>query len=228
MKDEIKLDNPVWHSLSETHQDLAIKYNNIRFYHPDYCPFGAIEKGGEHSEYLDDYSKLIDNFFIVGKRPVISNKLNLKKELICLQMVLPGKIESTSNQNIIQLNATHSDELFKLVNEIQPGYFMKKTFLLGDYFGIFKNGHLVAVTGERMKMKNYTEVSAIVTHPNYRGKGYARQLIAHTVNNVISQDKKAFLHVAENNISAINLYESIGFITRRKISFWNVVRQGEL
>jgi len=227
MNDEINLDNPVWHSLSETHHDFALKYNNIRFYHPQYCPFGAIEKGKEHSASLEEYSKLIDNFFIVGEKPVITNRLHLKKQLICLQMISPVKIESTKNENIIHLNAAHSDELFKLVNEIQPGYFMKKTFLLGDYFGIFKNGQLVAVTGERMKMKNYTEVSAIVTHPNYRGKGYAKHLIAHTVNKIINQDKQAFLHVAETNISAINLYESLGFITRRKISFWNVVRKWE-
>jgi hypothetical protein len=35
-----KLDNPVWHSLNETHHSFGIDYNEIKFYHPDYCPFG--------------------------------------------------------------------------------------------------------------------------------------------------------------------------------------------
>jgi len=36
-----KLDNPVWHSLNETHQNFALHYHNIKFYHPDYCPCGG-------------------------------------------------------------------------------------------------------------------------------------------------------------------------------------------
>ena len=107
---------------------------------------------------------------------------------------------------------------------MQPGYFKSKTALLGNYFGIFKNGELVAVTGERMTMNDFIEVSAIVTHPNHTGQGYAKQLIAHTVNNILDQNKTPYLHVVEDNIVAIKLYEKLGFKTRRKISFWNITK----
>jgi hypothetical protein len=30
-----KLDHPAWYSLSETHKDFVIEYNNIKFYDPD-------------------------------------------------------------------------------------------------------------------------------------------------------------------------------------------------
>ena len=43
-QDDKKLDNPVWFSLSETHQSFAIDYGSIKFYHSDYCPFGGFEK----------------------------------------------------------------------------------------------------------------------------------------------------------------------------------------
>ena len=95
-------------------------------------------------------------------------------------------------------------------------------------FGIFKYGHLVAAAGERMKMNDYTEVSAIVTHPDYTGLGYAKQLIAHTVNNIFDQDKIPYLHVVDSNAGAIKLYEKLGFSTRRNISFWNIIRCGSL
>jgi GNAT superfamily N-acetyltransferase len=228
MSDEMKLDNPVWYSLSETHRDFAIQYDSIKFYQPHYCPFGGFEKAGKYSNHIDEYSKLIDNFYIVGEKPTISKKLKFKKELVCLQMLLEERIDTIITETIIRLTEDHATELFKLVNEIQPGYFMEKTFLLGDYFGIFINGEMVAVTGERMKMDQCVEVSAIVTSHNYRGKGYARQLIAHTVNNIFNQNKKPFLHVAETNTDAIKLYESLGFKTRRKISFWNVVKSLEV
>ncbi len=223
-QDIIKLDNPVWHSLSETHKDLAIDHGHIKFYHPDYCPFGSFTNIENTSPYITEYSTLIEDFFIVGEKPQLPNFLKLKKELICLQMTLHNKIEMNITEEIIKLSDRYNDELFQLVNLVQPGYFRRKTFLMGDYYGIFKNGNLVSVTGERMKMDTYTEVSAVVTHPDYTRKGYAGQLIAHTTNKIFDQNKTPYLHVAESNSSAINLYKSLGFFMRRKISFWNIIK----
>lgn len=112
-----------------------------------------------------------------------------------------------------------------LVNLVQPGYFKSKTHLLGDYYGIFKGDALAAVTGERMKMNNFTEVSAVVTHPGHTGKGYAKQLVAYTVNKIFAEGKIPYLHVAEANTAGIRLYEKLGFRIRRKISFWNLVKE---
>ena len=80
----------------------------------------------------------------------------------------------------------------------------------------------MAVTGERMKMNTYTEVSAVVTHPAHTGKGYAKQLTAWTANNIFLKSSKPFLHVADTNSGAIALYKKLGFVTRRKMSFWNL------
>lgn len=109
-----------------------------------------------------------------------------------------------------------------LVKFVYPEYFKEKTASLGRYYGIFKNEKLIAITGERMQMEDFTEVSAVITHPDYAGNGYAKQLIAHTVNNIFKQDKIPFLHVAETNNGPIKLYEKLGFATRRKINFWNM------
>ena len=222
MKMYERLDNPVWHSLSETHKDLSIDYHNIKFYQPAYCPFGGFIDNNNVASRIDEYSKLINNLFVVGEKPFFSNKLFLKKELICVQMVLEKKTEAGIEEDLIKLDNAFSGALSSLVNEVQPGYFKEKTNLMGDYFGIVKDGKLVAVTGERMKMKNFTEVSAVVTHPFYTGKGYARQLVGHTVNNIFNENKIPYLHVAETNLGAIRLYEKLGFTTRRKISFWNL------
>jgi len=222
MKMYERLDNPVWHSLSETHKDLSIDYHNIKFYQPAYCPFGGFIDNNNVASRIDEYSKLINNLFVVGEKPFFSNKLFLKKELICVQMVLEKKTEAGIEEDLIKLDNAFSGALSSLVNEVQPGYFKKKTNLMGDYFGIVKDGKLVAVTGERMKMKNFTEVSAVVTHPFYTGKGYARQLVGYTVNKIFNENKIPYLHVAETNLGAIRLYEKLGFTTRRKISFWNL------
>jgi len=217
-----KLDNPVWYSLSETHDDFAISYPGIKFYDPEYCPFGGFVTSDNIALQIDEYSKFINDFFLVGNKPVFSKKISLEKELVCLQMVLEKRIEAVLIQELIKLNVGSANALANLVNEVQPGYFKKKTKLMGDYFGIIKEGKLVAVTGERMKMNDFTEVSAVVTHPSYAGKGFARQLIAHTANKILDENKIPYLHVAETNFGAIRLYENLGFKTRRKISFWHL------
>ncbi len=219
-----KLDNPVWSSLSETHQSYAVDYGNLKCYHPDYCPFGGFVKNNKMAKAVDEYSALVDRFFIVGEKPVISNLLQINKEVICLQMIIYNPIDIPINDPIVKLTDEHIDVLYELVNLVQPGYFKKKTALLGNYYGIFKNDELVAVTGERLQMMDYIEVSAVVTHPDHTGKGYAKQLVTHTVNEIFKQNKTPYLHVIETNIGAIQLYDKLGFTIRRQISFWNIIK----
>ncbi len=219
---QIKLDNPAWHSLAETHHPLAIDYTAMKFYQPDYCPFGGFEEPVTDTQYTAAYEKLTSSFFIIGEKPLLPHALTIKKELVCHQMVVPKKITVPVTENIILLTTEHGAALHSLVNLVQPGYFKKNTALLGNYFGIFINNELVAVTGERMKMNAFTEVSAVVTHPHHTGRGYARQLLAHTVNNIFDENKTPYLHVLEENLGAIRLYEKLGFTTRRKISFWHI------
>src|SRR5215467_1982808 len=116
-----KLDNPVWYSLSETHKKFAIVYEHLKFYTPDHCRFGAFDVGGDMLAEIDEYIKLTDNFFIVGKKPSFSNKIILKNELVCFQMVIDNKIDVNSNATIIRLNDEFNDQLFDLVNLVQPG-----------------------------------------------------------------------------------------------------------
>lgn len=225
IQDDKKLDNPVWFSLSETHQSFVVDYGNIKFYHPDYCPFGGFEKGDAIANSIDEYSAMVERFFIVGEKSELSNLLKLNKELVCLQMIVYNPIDIAINEPIIKLTDEHIDVLYEMVNLVQPGYFKKKTALLGNYYGIFKNEELVSVIGERMQMNDFIEVSAVVTHPNHTKKGYAKQLVVHTVNEIFKQNKIPYLHVIEDNSRAIQLYEKLGFSTRRKISFWNITKQ---
>ncbi len=222
MTEEDKLENPVWHSLSETHQNFSIDNGTVKFYQPDYAPFGGAAAGTYSQEILSAYALQADNFFMVGGKPFYPDTLTLKNELICNQMVCREVIKTTGTEDIVLLDATQVQALVHLVNQVQPGYFKANTTQLGNYYGIFKNGVLVAAAGERMKMNHFTEVSAVVTHPGYTGKGYAKQLVAHVVNHVFKENKTPYLHVAENNTGAINLYHKLGFETRRKISFWKL------
>ncbi len=218
-----KLDNPVWYALTEVHRDFAVVYDGVKFYHPDYCPFGGFTASDKTAQAIESYSRQIAGFFIVGEKPAYNNSVMLTRELVCNQMVIEQKIDVYIQEQIIELEEEHREPLFQLVNKVQPGYFRRDTSRLGKYYGIFKDGQLIAVTGERMKMDAYTEISAVVTDPEHTGKGLASQLVAFTVSRILEENKTPCLHVVESNTGAIRLYEKLGFITRRKISLWNFV-----
>jgi GNAT superfamily N-acetyltransferase len=222
-----KLANPAWHSLNEMHNSFAIGEDEIKFYPPSICRFGGINsKKTDLVSFLQNHPEL-SSFFIIGDKPQTSLHLTVEKELVCLQMICAAPIKIEITQHITRLNNTYEKELYDLVNLVQPGYFEERTSLMGDYFGIFKNGKLVAVTGERMKMFDFTEISAVVTHPGFIGQGFAKQLVAYTANRILKTSIIPYLHVAETNTTAISLYEKLGFVTRRRISFWKMKRTFE-
>ncbi len=227
MKEESKLDNPVWFCLAETQARYGIDYDNVKCYHPDFCPFGGFVHPDGIGPHIDEYAALINNFFIVGQKPPMGTKVVLHHELICSQMIAHTPIEQAITEEIVLLNGRYEANLLQLINEVQPGYFRNSTSQLGNYYGIFKNGILAAVTGERMQMNSFIEVSAVVTHPGFTGRGYAKQLVALVANNIFKKNKIPFLHVSANNVIAIGLYQKLGFSIRRNISFWNFVTKVE-
>jgi len=221
---EYKLDNPIWYSISETHSNFGIDFGTTKFYHPDYCPFGGFTTFDVIEDAIGEYGKLANSFYIFGQKPIVPKNFKLKNELLCLQMIIHDPIDIPIDEQIVKLGEEHLDDLLQLVQIAYPEYFKRKTYSLGNYYGIYRDNQLVAITGERLQMDQFIEVSAVITHPEHTGKGYAKQLVAHTVYEIFAQNKTPFLHVAESNIGAVKLYEKLGFQTRIKMSIWNIVQ----
>lgn len=220
---ETPLDNIVWNSLTDKHFNQCIDYGNVKFYHPDFAPFGACINNDDTIEALEKHGELVDEFFIVGEKPKIPTHFKIK-EYNGLQMIIYNEVNYPVTENIVALNETHYADLIELVELVYPHFFKKKTNLLGRYFGIYKNNKLVAITGERMQTNNFTEISAVVTHPDYTGNGYAKQLISYTTKKILEQNKTPILHVDQTNVEPIKLYKKLGFIERRKLPFWLISR----
>ncbi|WP_442587704.1 GNAT family N-acetyltransferase [Pedobacter sp. AW31-3R] len=225
MNNEIlKLNSPVYYSLTESHRQFAIDYGGIKFYHPDYTPFGGSYEGARTIQGIDEHALLNDNFYVVGERPDFSSGLRINKELLCNQMLLLDTPQVIDTGNTRLLEEEDLKDLSDLVNLVQPGYFRKETALMGNYYGIYTGNKLVAVAGERMQMDRFTEISGVVTHPDYTGRGYAKQLVARVSSKILADGKIPYLHVLKSNTSAIGLYEKLGFRTRCNISFWHLIR----
>ena len=224
MIDTSVLDNPVWFSLLEQHQAHGIDYGNVKFYKTDYTPFGACINPDDTASAIAQHAELIKDFFIVGHQPKMPAGFKPPIRYVGLQMIIYNQIDFPITDTLTELNQTHYQDLINLIKLVYPEYFKPKTNTLGRYYGIYKNGKLIAVSGERMQTNNFTEISAVITHPDYLGHGYAKQLVTHTANKIFEKYKIPFLHVDETNLEPINLYKKLGFVTRRKLEFWKISR----
>lgn len=222
-----QLDNPIWNTLISEQSKFSISFGDLLAYRPEIAPFSGVENPYSFSENIKDeinmYSTHINDFFVVGgdEPPNYPNSVSFKNHLICKQMLLENPIEIDYTEEIIPLDESHSNLVHHFVLTYFPGYFKPKTMLLGDYFGIFKGNQLVAVAGERMKTDVFTEISTIVTHPDFQGKGLAKQLTVFLSQKIFQENKIPFLHTGQKNFNAIALYEKLGFQHRKEINFWN-------
>jgi len=146
---EKKLENPVWASLNETHKKFVIEYDGIQFYHPGICTFGAFTDVTKTANALNEYSKLSKNFFLVSENEIPqidSNLVFLEKKIEGCQMVLDNLIDIEIAETIIPLTKKHRDEIYDLIWLVMPGYYQKRSFEMGAFFGIFKKDKLVSIS----------------------------------------------------------------------------------
>jgi predicted GNAT family acetyltransferase len=116
-----------------------------------------------------------------------------------------------------KLTAADVPQMVALAELTEPGPFRERTIELGHFVGVFRESNLAAMSGERLKLPGLTEVSAVCTHPDYRGQGYARALMSEGIHNILDRGETPFLHVRTSNRGAIGLYESLGFAIRRTL-----------
>jgi predicted GNAT family acetyltransferase len=213
------LDNPIWYAL-KTHQNQFALHNSLAKCFPsDMNRFGAIEHPTPESfkalvELIPDklplawFTNLEINDFPGGIELVV--KLGVS-QMICQNLAPTPELE------VRVLTQEDVPAMLKLVELTKPGPFSARSIELGEFWGIVKNGSLVAMAGERLQMPGFTEVSGVCTHPEYRSQGLARALMARVCQGIFARAETPFLHVMTNNPNAIRTYEQLGFYERKKI-----------
>jgi len=217
------LDNTIWNAIITGNRDIATVSGNVGYYHPAIAPFAGVREWNNAN--LEKLHELLP----ANRRVAVSCEERIKldgtkwkvlQQMDCCQMVYETRVASFITQAsslILPLGMEHVSQMLELTALTKPGPFLKKTILFANYFGIFVEGRLAAMTGQRMHPVPYMEVSAVCTHPDFRGKGYAKALMLHVMKIILDNSFTPFLHVLTNNASAIQLYESIGFRIRKKL-----------
>jgi ribosomal protein S18 acetylase RimI-like enzyme len=214
------LDNVIWNALTTRDAQFAEGSGTSRRFIREVGPLGAFDEHGDAG-----YASLAElvgpegtvGLFLdepYGARPGWSYIVGAP----LLQMICEARATVSDGNGhgpeIVLLGDDDSAEMIELTALTKPGPFSTRTHELGTYFGIREGGKLVAMAGERLKVPGYTEVSAVCTHPDHNGKGYARVLMLEVMRVIRERGETPFLHVRQDNERAIALYERLGFIKR--------------
>src|ERR1700730_8600827 len=218
--------NPVWHALQTRHRHFAVSSGEACRYPADVAPFAAVATPSE-SALQSLHSLLVPEEYVwlIGESYPSMPELRCVGNLECLPMVLPEDVTPPSPApGIVPLSSANAPEMVALTDLAFPGFFRSRTCEMGSYYGVRSNGELIAMGGERITLDGYPEISGVCTHPAYRGKGYAANLIWHLVRNHRREDLVSWLHVSAENHHAIELYLRLGFTVARKVKLHRLCR----
>ena len=217
--------NPVWHALHGPHRHLAIIAGGACRYPADVAPFAAIRSPvGRVSDELRSLLAPGESVWLIDSGRVMPG-LTVVDRLECLQMGLPADAAlPLPSDAVLPLHAGNAHEMVALTDAAFPGFFRSATHRMGYYCDVRVDGTLVAMGGERLQLAGYPELSAICTHPTQRGRGLARDVIAHLVRLQRRDGLRSWLHVGHSNTRAIALYTALGFKRVRSVMFHRVGR----
>jgi predicted GNAT family acetyltransferase len=214
------LDRPVWASLSTYHADLSLGDSLARRYLPDINLFASA--CADTAAGLRALAALVgpgERVFVL-QAPEIAGppELLLVKRAKGVQLVATrrAKIDAARHE-LVKLTDADAPEMLALATLTEPGPFLARTHAMGSFLGIRIAGRLAAMAGERFRFPGYTELSGVCTHPDFRGRGFARTLSAAVSANIESRSERPFLHAWKSNLAAISLYESLGFELRAEV-----------
>src|SRR5262249_12983087 len=150
--------------------------------------------------------------------PLVRPPLTVSFTRMLVQMVCERQIDAPpSSVDLCALSEPDVPEMMALVAVTHPGPFKPRTYTLGTYVGVRIGGMLAAMGRQRMHLPGYREVSAICTHPDFRGRGLARTIVTWLTAAIFDEGLTPFLHAEEQNESALALYRSLGFVERARL-----------
>lgn len=211
------LDDPVRTSLRGAHRRFADWSGEIGRYHPEVARFVG------HPPVLDDQD-WIDLATLLGPGGATGLRgaghvpppgWTVLDAFDSVQMD-GSALEVAPDPELEVLTAADVPEILDLIARTDPGPYAPRTIELGTYLGYRVDGRLVAMAGERLHPPGWTEISAVCTDAEFRGRGLATRLIRAVGAGIRARGETPFLHALARNTTAISLYETLGFTIRKR------------
>ncbi len=221
------LDNLLWHLLGDDLAEFTVGTALARRCDPAVTPAAAL---ANHSAAafadLANLYKAGDIAATLEANPPqeipgfeISSQFTVD-QLVCQQRTpIPA-----SDTEVLELTSSDLPDVLQLIELTQPGPFVPALFTKRRFVGIRQQGQLVAMAGERLQAPGYCEISAVCTHSDWRGRGYARLLSSMIAEGIWERGQTPFLHVFAQNAAAYQIYNRLHFIKRGEMTSYLLTR----
>ncbi len=221
------LDNIIWASLAGAHATYASGTSEARRYAPGFSPIvGFANAQRPDFAALAPYCEPGEHFYCAGWTGPAPSGWRIHTGETMQQLVwnapMPGDDPAFA---AVRLGPEHVTRMLELVALTRPGPFAARTGELGEYYGVFESGRLVAMAGERMDAGALREISGVCTHPDFQGRGLARRLVLKLIRREMARGLTPFLHVMSDNVNARRIYQHMGFRMHQDVTVRVVSRE---
>ncbi len=207
------LDRPAWNALNSLQSDHARRNGPAVRFDPEIGPIAAARAYDEAG--LAALAELASPGEILAflERDIISVPpgMALERQSPAVQMVADTAPAIFDHPDIVPLDDSHAEAMRVLAELTRPGPFASRTHKLGQFWGMFEHGRLIAMAGERMRFPRHGEVSAVCVHPDAQGRGLGALMVRKAMANLAAQGLQPFLHAYADNEAAIATYRRCGF-----------------
>lgn len=223
----LMLDNIVWHALTGPQARYASGTGGVRRYRPGISSLTAFaDPARPDLAALASCGDLGETLHCSGWSGPLPAGWRLDDERLLHRMVWADSLPSLDRLEPVRLGRTHLPQMQALAALTEPGPFDVGVLELGAFVGWMEGPQLVAMAGERLFAGGFREISAVCTHPDYRGQGLARRLVAWLVRRQVDRGEQPFLQVMDDNALARRLYEQVGFRSRSQVVARTLTRLG--
>lgn len=219
------LDNPIWTALNSGSFHFSFGDAKIRFIDRKmgfFAGMPAYEK--KELEQLHDTLELGQRVILFTPHVLeLDSRWLVHNDHEMFQMLgTRSYLDQPESSQIQELGQKEVAAMLTLTKLTKPGPFFENTFHFGGYFGCFIDGKLVSMAGSRLVAGDFTEVSAVCTHPEFQGLGFSKRVLPHVLKYIQKLGKIPYLHLYPENTPALRLYESLGFEVRNRLRVYSL------
>jgi GNAT superfamily N-acetyltransferase len=206
--------DPVLTALRTDHSGVALHHGEAYSYPPHLGPFAALRH--DHPEAWADLARLVDAALI--ERTASFTPVGWVSDGPFDLTTMTAGDNRRANAPLIGparvLGPGNTPEMARLLEACDIHTFASGSTAIAEYLGCYHEEELVAMAGLRFSLPGWREICCVATHPQFRGRGYARMLVDALMQRAGFDGQQAFLFVEADN-PARQMYRRFGFTEDR-------------
>lgn len=145
--------------------------------------------------------------------PAIEEHYELEWHLVAKRMIVRRKTFKPTEEKARRLKPSEIHEVNRLYGIEGIHGFSASRVRRGVFYGIWKEGKLVAVAGTHVLAPSYgiAHVGNVMTHPDFRNQGLAKICVSSVTGELLETCEDVVLDVESENTPAVRAYTSLGY-----------------